>query len=403
MNRKIKLLTLLFLLVVVTISCSRIYAAGASMSINKKSVEVGKTVTVTVKYNAAAWNLHVTGATNGSIVGYDPNGNNKSGTETYTIKASKVGTYTVYLSGDVTDGKTDLNNNISTSVTYTVKEKETTTNTNTSTNSNKTTNNDSNKAATKSSNANISKITLNVEGFKFNSSDTIYNVKVDENVDKLSIGVTLAHSKATYTITGNKDFKVGNNVIKIVVKAEDGTSKTYKINVNKAGNVEETSADLSNLIVENMTFKTPFTSENTEYVGNKIKYEEKLNILVYTVAEGATYEIIGNENLKEGENTIKIIVTSKDKTNTKEYTITFEMMSKEESDALKTISIYTEEPSKVEIKGKSRMWKILEENATIILLYLLALVEFGQVIYLYVQLKNVNPEAIIVRRRNKNK
>ena len=39
-------------------------------------------------------------------------------------------------------------------------------------------------------------------------------------------------------IIGNKNLKAGNNTIKIVVTAEDGTKKTYKINVEKEGNVE---------------------------------------------------------------------------------------------------------------------------------------------------------------------
>ena len=227
---------------------------------------------------------------------------------------------------------------------------------------------------------------------------------MSEKVNKLAIGVTLSSSKAVYSVYGNKDFKAGNNVVKIVVTAEDGTTKTYKINVKKAGNVEESSADLSNLIIEDMTFDNAFSSENTEYVGSSIKYSEKLNVLVYTVSDEATYEIVGNDNLKEGKNTIKVIVTSKDKTNKKEYIVSFYMNAKEEEDALKTISIYQEQAKGTNEKSeKDYFFEAVKENSTIILLYLLALVEFGQVIYLYIQLKSVNPDSVTVRRRNKNK
>ena len=197
--------------------------------------------------------------------------------------------------------------------------------------------------------------------------------------------------------------KAGNNVIKIVVTAEDGTKKTYKINVSKQGNVEESSSELSNLIIENMTFETLFSSAETEYKGSKMKYTESLNILPYTVSEKATYDIIGNENLKEGENTITVKVTSWDKTSTTEYKVTFEMMSKEETNSLQVVNPYAEmepEVKKDDDDGLKSFGELVMENSTIILLYLLALVEFAQVIYLYVQLKNVDPSSVTVRRRN---
>ena len=402
MDKKIKILTMFLAFVFAVFVFNGIFAAGVSITANKTSVTQGNTVKVTVKYNAAAWNIHISGAVSDSIIGYDNDGNNVTKSKTYTVNTSKVGTYTVSVSGDVTDGKTDASSNVSGSVTITVKAKQTT-NTNTSTGTNNTEKTDNKTTTNKSSDAKISKLTLNVEGFKFNSTDTTYSVNVGEKVNKLAIGVTLSSSKAVYTIYGNKDFKAGINVVKIVVTAEDGTTKTYRINVNKEGNIEESSADLSNLIIEDMTFDNAFSSENTEYVGSKIKYTEKLNILVYTLAEDATYEIVGNGNFKEGRNTVKIIVTSKDKTNQKEYTVTFEMLAKEEQDALKTISVYTEDESKAGtvFSDKNYLWEAVKENATIILLYLLALVEFGQVIYLYTQLKNINPDIDTLRRRNR--
>ena len=401
MNKNIKLLTMSVIFVIAVFVFNGIYAAGASITANKTNVTQGDSVKVTVSFNAAAWNIHVSGNVSDSIAGYNEDGNNVSKSKSYTINTSKVGTYTIKISGDVTDGKTDVNSNVSGSVTITVKEKQTI-NKDTNTNNNTT----SNKTSTKSSNANISKLTLNVEGFKFNSTDTSYSINVSEKVDKLKIGVTLASSKAVYSVYGNKDFKTGLNVVKIVVTAEDGTTKTYRINVNKDGNVEESSADLSNLIIEDMTFDNAFSPETTEYVGSKIKYTEKLNVFVYTLAEEATYEIIGNENLKEGKNTVKIIVTSKDKTNKKEYIVTFEMLAKEEEDALKTISVYTENKSQNSSSdgNKNYLWEAVKDNSTIILLYLLALVEFGQVIYLYVELKRVNPDFDrynVTRRRDK--
>ena len=382
-----------------------VYAASASISASKTSVTVGTKVTITVKVTAAAWNLNVSGGASGSIVGFNSDAENQTTTKTYSITPTKAGTYTVYLKGDITDENSEVATVVNKSVTITVKEK-TTTNTGT-TNNNTTTNNKTPNTTTtkKSSNANISKLTLNVEGLSFKTSQTTYNITVGEDVDNIKLGVTLAHKKATYTISGNKNLKAGDNVIKIVVTAEDGTKKTYKINVKKQGNEEGSSAYLSNLIIEDMTFETPFSATEIEYIGSKMKYAESLNVLPYTVSEEATFEIIGNENLKQGENTIIVKVTSSDKTSTVEYKVTFEMMSKEESNALQVVNPYVElnpqdSPKDTDLKT---LKELLIENSTIILLYLLALVEFGQVVYLYVQLKNVSPDAVMIRRRNKNK
>lgn len=383
-----------------------VYAASASISANKTSITVGTKVTITVKVKAAAWNLSVSGSASGSIVGFNSDAENQTTTKTYSIKPTKAGKYTVYLKGDITDESSEVATNVSKSVTITVKEKATTNTTTNNTTTNNTTSNNT-TATKKSSNANISKLTLNVEGLSFKTSQTTYNITVGEEVDTIKLGITLAHKKATYTVSGNKNLKAGDNVIKVVVTAEDGTKKTYKINVKKQGNEEESSAYLSNLIIENMTFEKDFVTTETEYIGSKMKYAEKLNILPYTISEKATYEILGNENLKEGKNTIVIRVTSADKTSTVEYKVTFEMMSKQETNALQVVNPYEEEINQtMDVKEyaeeESSIQKAVREHSTIILLYVLALIEFAQVIYLYVQLKNVNPTSVSIKRRKRN-
>ena len=151
-----------------------------------------------------------------------------------------------------------------------------------------------------------------------------------------------------------------------------------------------------------MTFESPFISTETEYVGSKMKYAKSLNVLPYTVSEKATYEIIGNENLKVGENTIIVKVTSYDELNKLEYKVTFEMMSKEETDAIQTVSPYVDNAPAEKQNAESQYLKeALMQHSTIILLYILALVEFGQVVYLYVELKKIDPSTVSVKRRNK--
>ena len=391
MSKIKKIFSSILVIFVFAVMLTTTYAASVSITAAKKTAYVGDKVKVTVTVKAAAWNLKVSGSASGDIIGFNMDGVNQTTTKTYTVKCSKVGTYTVKISGDITDAN-DANSIINKSVTITVKEKPATEDKDTTT-------------TTKSSNCNLSKISLSVEGLSFKSSQTTYNIKVGADVENITVKATTAHSKATYTVSGNKNLKAGNNVIKIVVKAENGATKTYKINVEKEGDIEETSSSLTNLIIENMEFEEPFTKTETEYKAKPIKYtEEPLNVLAYTEAEQATYTVEGADNLKVGENKIVVTVTSLDESTTTEYTVTFEMLAKEEENAY--VSIYNENnnignSSKPAEKSEGFLMNVLNNNTLVILVYVLALVEFGQVIYLYVKLNKTKQELEEERAKNK--
>ena len=101
---------------------SKVNAASATITTSAKTVTVGKSATVTVKVNAASWNLEVSGKASGKITGYNQEGKNQSTTKTYTVKPTKAGTYKVSLKGDITDGETEKTTNVSDSVTITATE-----------------------------------------------------------------------------------------------------------------------------------------------------------------------------------------------------------------------------------------------------------------------------------------
>jgi len=387
MNKFRKILSSMLVIVVTVLVMNVTYAASATLTAAKTTATVGDKVKVTVKVVAGAWNLKVSGSASGDIIGFNMDAENETTTKTYTISCSKVGTYTVKLSGDITDGKTDLNSIINKSVTITVKEKTTSTNNNTQT-------------TTKSSNCNLSKLTLSVEGLSFKSSQTTYNINVGADIENITVKATPAHAKATYTVSGNKNLKAGNNVIKVVVKAENGSTKTYKINVQKAGDIEETSSALTNLIIEGMEFDEPFEKLVTEYVGGKIEYTEKLNVLAYTEAEGATYEVVGADELKVGENEVIVKVISLDESTTTEYKVTFEMLAKEEENAMQTVGPNVAPNSQLKIGNEISFLDKIKANALTILVYILAVVEFIQVIYLYIKLEKTKKELEDKKTRN---
>lgn len=74
-------------------------------------------------------------------------------------------------------------------------------------------------------------IISNVTGFEFDRNKTNYTITVGYDVTSLDLKAVLNDSKATYVVEGNENFVVGHNTVTITVTAEDGTKKTYTLDV----------------------------------------------------------------------------------------------------------------------------------------------------------------------------
>ena len=58
-----------------------------------------------------------------------------------------------------------------------------------------------------------------------------YNLRVTNDVTKITVVPTTNHEKASYKIEGaTEEFIVGKNIITVVVTAEDGSTSNYIIN-----------------------------------------------------------------------------------------------------------------------------------------------------------------------------
>lgn len=87
------------------------------------------------------------------------------------------------------------------------------------------------------SSINISPGTLS-PAFKY--STTSYTASVGDDVTEIAVDAKTSNSKAKVeSVTGNTDLKVGKNTVNIVVKAENGTTATYKIVVTRGGAAQE--------------------------------------------------------------------------------------------------------------------------------------------------------------------
>ncbi len=190
--------------------------------------------------------------------------------------------------------------------------------------------------AKKSNNANLSNLGIRPHDFKgFKAATTSYEVVVPEDTETIEVYATAQHAKAKIEGTGSKKLEKGENKAEVVVTAEDGTKKTYTLNIIREVKQEEPNepevtattgetegkglAELKvNYLSLSPTFKTNTYAYTVKYIGE----DTKLDINAKPTDESYTVDITGNEDLKEGENIITILVSDKDGNNVATYQVT---------------------------------------------------------------------------------
>lgn len=322
-------------------------AASLSVKASKSSVSPGESFTVTVTLSDAAGPVSATASGgSGSLAKEWLENSSKS----FTCTAGSSGTVTITASGTVGDFATgnDVTVRNSTSVTIVVptpqpeptpapKPSNNTSNNNSSGNSS---NNNTSKTVKKSDNSNLSSIQI-AEGVispEFSKTVKEYTVNVPYEVTKLSIAATPEHSKGTVTINGNDELKVGENLIEIIVTAEDSSTDKYTIKAIRAK--QELSLQ---------TLSIYYVNENGEKVELKLDPQFSFDVYSYSVndilahtiqslsveakanAENAKVEIVGNDELKSGTNEITIKVSVTDEAGLEEQkTYTIKVQKEEE-------------------------------------------------------------------------
>ena len=181
----------------------------------------------------------------------------------------------------------------------------------------------SNNIIPKSSEARLKELKVDVEGLtpEFDKNITEYYLVVDLTINRINITASTVDNNAKWAVYGNKNLKEGENTITINVKAEDGTTQKYYIHVTKVDNVELANAELEKIEIEGFNLYPSFKSNIYNYNLNIHEEISNLNITATPLNEKATVEIEGNENLKEGENIIKINVTAANEETVRTYKI----------------------------------------------------------------------------------
>ena len=184
-----------------------------------------------------------------------------------------------------------------------------------------------------SGNANLSSLSVS-EGTlspSFSAGTTSYNIgDVDYSVSKLNISYKTEDSKAKVSINGN-NLVVGSNTVSVVVKAENGNTKTYKITVNRKQDpnyVASSNADLKELTVSNGMISPGFASDKTDYIVYvPYEYVGKAFSATGNAADGKASGVIDGkiEALVEGVNETTVVCKAEDGTE-KTYKITVVVM-----------------------------------------------------------------------------
>ena len=191
----------------------------------------------------------------------------------------------------------------------------------------------------------LKSLRLNVEGIVPDFETDIYDYSLTlpeqlKEIKDIEVQTIAENENAKIEVSGNKNLKDGLNIINVVV-TNQGKSQEYKIKVTKTQNLEMANTNLENLAIEYAILSPEFNEQITRYntqVANEIN---QLNILAIPENEKGKVEILGNNNLNEGNNKIEIKVTAPNGFTQRIYEINVYKRNKQEE------TIYNQEVDKV--------------------------------------------------------
>lgn len=186
----------------------------------------------------------------------------------------------------------------------------------------------------KSSDSSLKSLTVSSGSIDFIPSTLEYNLEVSSNVSTIEIQAVPNDTKATVKLPDKLSLETGLNTFAIVVTAEDGSTTTYKINVNKLENIMSENALLSSLNISGHTID--FSSDVFEYKIGNITTSE-LGITATAIDSNAKIKIFGNNNI--GKNGVIIIRVTAEAGNYKDYILYVNNINAGDTDEISTNSL----------------------------------------------------------------
>ena len=289
------------------VSCNATYGGGGgSISVASDSFSV------TLKAISAGKASISLSATDGVIYGTEEELDSMAGSSTsVTVKNEAAGSNTGNNSSAGNNGSSGSNGNAGNG-------------SSSGTGSNNNTGSNTNTAALSADNS-LKALTISPGTLSpaFKGSTTKYTATVDNSVTSIAVSATPVNEKATIeSVTGNTNLAVGANVVKIVVKAENGTTATYKITVTRqaAGTTgsETTTTGGENVDDGNGDSETPEDTEEVDTTETPVSAADVvINNTTYHIADNfteATVHFRGTEcrGLTFNKGTISLIYLETD-------------------------------------------------------------------------------------------
>ena len=320
MNLRRKIVCILLSIVFIIAIIPKSNAANLVISFSSSSAKVGDTVTATVTGKGAKGKVNLSATGNATL---SENSVMVDGSASVSVKINGEGDVKVTATAaEMKDTSNSTSYSGATAGTIKVA---------------------SNASTKKSNNANLSSLGIKPNDFKgFKISKTTYDVTVPNDVENVTIYATAQDKKATIEGIGAQKIIEGKNALNVVVTAEDGTTKkTYTINVTReaANNINETTlnagekqsenkeqateenTDLKRLSIKGYDLTPAFSPNVYEYKVDVGKDVSKLDIETEGANNNVSVEIVGNEDLKDGENTVTLLVYNEETKQNSTYQI----------------------------------------------------------------------------------
>ena len=188
--------------------------------------------------------------------------------------------------------------------------------------------------AIKEARANKNLSSLEVVGYElspyFNKNNLTYTVIIPEDVTSIEINAEPEAEGAIARISGNTRLTRQENTVTVRVTAKDGTSRAYSITVLKA---PEVNLKLDRLQIEGLELNPVFDEDTFYYTSSLVDTElTSLNVNAVANDETANVEVIGADNLVDGENLINIIVSNDDETTIYQVNVDVDMLGEKEKE-----------------------------------------------------------------------
>lgn len=170
-----------------------------------------------------------------------------------------------------------------------------------------------NKPDPRSKNNNLKSLSIDKGSITFDKNTTSYLIKVEHDVNEVNITAGAEDAKATVSGTGSKTLKDYVNEFKIVVKAENESTKTYIVKVarkDEAGNYGKLSTDNSVKSIAMTGYDIKFNKDTKKY---NVLVDEDVNEIELTVTptdSKSTVSVENNTELKAGLNKVVVKVTA---------------------------------------------------------------------------------------------